>query len=355
MSKPDFERLRREILEADEALTVALERCGAARRALVSARRDDPDGYHPMPREGDVMALAERVTASGLPRATVRAILHEIAAAGAVIESPVTVSFLGPDGSLSHSCARRLFGAAAMLHPAQTAAHVFDAVSKSAASVGVVPLWSSVEGSYGPTLDALATDHPRLVAEATLPASYHLMSKTANPKDVEKIYAPAWILAACERFLHERYERTPLVDVRSAALAGQLAAEDHGAAALATDLVAELYALEVFERAIEDRPVEIRFGIISLDPSPRTGSDRTAVVFACSEEPGSLHQALRPFAEHRINLARIESRPAREAPWPVQFFVEMDGHMTDRPIVTALEQVKRTTRFLKILGSFSAR
>lgn len=356
MTQHDFERLLREIIEADETLLAALERCGVTRRALIRARRDDPDGYHPLPRETDVLALAERASSGGLPRASVRAVLHEIVTAGIALEAPLAVAFLGPDGSLSHLCARRRFGAAAVLASAPSVPGVFDAVARRSATFGVVPLWSSVEGSYGPTLDALASETPGLVGEMTVPASYHLLSKTGNARDVEKIYAPAWILAACERFLAEGYERTTLVDVRSAALAGQLAAEDHGAAAIATDLVAELYDLEYVQRAVEDRQgVEIRFGIVSLEPSPRTGEDRTAMVFACGEEPGSLHHALRPFAEHRVNLTRIESRPSRQLPWHVQFFVEMDGHMTDRPIVLALEAVKRSTRFVKILGSFSSR
>jgi chorismate mutase/prephenate dehydratase len=35
------------------------------------------------------------------------------------------------------------------------------------------------------------------------------------------------------------------------------------------------------------------------------------------------------------------------------FYVEVSGHVTDRPLVAALEGVKRETKMLKIVGSFS--
>jgi len=34
--------------------------------------------------------------------------------------------------------------------------------------------------------------------------------------------------------------------------------------------------------------------------------------------------------------------------------VDLVGHLTDRPLVTALEEMKRITRFFKVLGSYPA-
>ena len=58
------------------------------------------------------------------------------------------------------------------------------------------------------------------------------------------------------------------------------------------------------------------------------------------------------FAERGINLQKIQSRPVRAASWDYIFYVEVTGHATDRAVVTALEAVKGSTRYLKLLGSF---
>ena len=38
--------------------------------------------------------------------------------------------------------------------------------------------------------------------------------------------------------------------------------------------------------------------------------------------------------------------------WAYLFFVEVSGHTTDRPLVSAFEDVRHKTRFFKVLGSY---
>jgi chorismate mutase/prephenate dehydratase len=90
-------------------------------------------------------------------------------------------------------------------------------------------------------------------------------------------------------------------------------------------------------------------------PSPRTGDDSTALVFSLHDEPGALLDVLRQFAEHGVNLSRIQSRPALGDGWAYLFFLEVIGHATDRQLVSAFEGVKRLTRFFKVLGSYPAK
>jgi chorismate mutase/prephenate dehydratase len=68
--------------------------------------------------------------------------------------------------------------------------------------------------------------------------------------------------------------------------------------------------------------------------------------------PGSLFDVLRHFAERGINLRKLQSRPAQRETWDYVFYVEIGGHVSDRPVVTALESIKRNTKYLRVLGSF---
>ncbi|MGD0177621.1 MAG: bifunctional chorismate mutase/prephenate dehydratase, partial [Candidatus Bathyarchaeia archaeon] len=58
------------------------------------------------------------------------------------------------------------------------------------------------------------------------------------------------------------------------------------------------------------------------------------------------------LATRKINLTRIESRPIKGKPWEYHFFVDFEGHRTDPKCDEALEVLRRSTTFLKILGSY---
>jgi prephenate dehydratase len=76
------------------------------------------------------------------------------------------------------------------------------------------------------------------------------------------------------------------------------------------------------------------------------------LAMAPGDDPGALHRALQPFADREINLTRIESRPSTGTSWRHVFFIEMDGHVTDRSVLTAVEELRRIARYAKVLGSY---
>ena len=96
-----------------------------------------------------------------------------------------------------------------------------------------------------------------------------------------------------------------------------------------------------------------RPAVVGTRPSSRTGSDLTAIVFAVTDSPGALHEVLKQFAERGVNLSKIQSRPTPGETWEYVFFIEVQGHPTDRPIIGALEEVRRHSKFFKVLGSYA--
>lgn len=117
-------------------------------------------------------------------------------------------------------------------------------------------------------------------------------------------------------------------------------------------LVAEREVTQVMSTMGDLGEVRVRYGVVSRLPSPRSGSDATAMLFSLRERPGALHDVLQHFKERSCNLRRIQSRPLPGEGWEYVFYVEVSGHITDRPLVAALEGVKAEVKMLKILGSF---
>lgn len=366
-SRDEIARIRTALEHADAELVAALDARAEAVREFIALRERDPAGYHALPSAGEVLTRARELRRA-FPEAGLEPVLREVLGACAEMIAPVEVAVLGPEAGLTHLAARRWFGSHAAIQSHAEVAAVFAEIERGRVASIVVPFETSTDGALSATLSSLAETSAKVVGELTLPSSWNLWSRTGNAGDVEKIFGAATTIAACERTLKAEFPRATLLDVRSGLVAAQIALEDHGAAALGSELLAEIgpgaprgpgerpsasESLRLVRKNVEDEQgATTRFLVLGRQEPRRSGTDRTLLVLAIGEEPGSLHAALQPFAERGINLTRLESRPARGSAWRLLFFVELDGHVSDRPVLTAVDEVKARARHLKVLGSY---
>lgn len=350
----DFTRIQKAVDDADRQLVAALDARAKATQAFVALRERAPDSYDSLPSDAEVVQRALE-SATDFPRNALERVMREVLGACARMIAPVQIVVLGPEGGFAHVAARRHFGSSAEVAARDTVAEVFDDVARNRSVYGVVPFETSSDGALSATLDALVSGEARICGELTVPNSYELVSMTGNANDIEKIYGTPAAVAACEATLRREFRRATVLDVRSGLVAAQLASEDHGAAAIVAGLdeLGVPHPLRRVLERIEDRTnVETRFVVIGHERPVRTGHDRTMLALAVGEGPGSLYRALQPFADRNIDLTRIESRPARGTSWRYLFIVELDGHMTDRAVLTAVEEVRMASRHVKVLGSY---
>jgi len=304
--------------------------------------------------EEEWLTRLEAASSGDLPRESLRTILRQIRAAARALEQPVKAAYVGPEGGFCHQTAAGYFGSTASLLPCANATEALDEVSRGRAAFAVFPFESSVDGLVQGSVTALAETDLVLVAERTLPATYHLMMAAgAAPGDIDKVYATAVAHAACQRFLDVELPRATVIDVRSPLVAAQLAREEKSTAAIVPEGTGRALNLELVRANVGDASdLKFRYGIAGSRPAIRSGNDVTCLLIGVDDSPGSLFGVLRHFAERGINLKKLQSRPVQRENWDYVFYVEIGGHVTDRPVVTALESIKRNTKYLKVLGSF---
>lgn len=359
MSPPDREelaRIRAALEAADAELGKALDARADAIRRFVELRQSDPTGYHQLPPAADViqrMKAARKI----FPEVGIEPVAREILSVCDEMVAKVRVAVLAPEGGLAHQAARGHFGARAAFDAYASIPEVFAAIERGAASFGVVPLETSTEGTTQATLAALSFGRAKILAERRLRTAFHLYSRTGNAADVERIVAPASMLAACAATLKAHFPRAPQLEMKTGVMAAHLAIEDHGSAVLGPELLVEALPdgsqLRVVQTHLEDdATVETRFVVVGKEPTRRTGQDRTWLAVAIKEAPGSLYAALAPFAERSVNLTRLESRHVPGSPYKEVFFVELDGHVSDRNVVGALDDLRATARHVEVLGSY---
>ncbi len=345
-----LDRLLEEIDAADEALAQALDARARAYLGLGAQKEANPDVFVPMPRDADVIArLRERL--GTFPAAAIEPLAREILSGCASLLAPRRVAYFGEPGGFAHLAARRRFGGAASFASAASVRDVLDAIERDRSEFGVLPLETSSDGAVTATLLGLEASSARIGGEIRVDASYHLLSGSGKQTDVEKVYAAHNGLAACRRFLRAELPHATVIDVPSIEIAAELVQGDAGAAIVGTRLLCDLYDLHIAAEAIEDEHgIHTRFAIVGTELPSRTGEDHTIVAVAVHDAPGALYETLKPFASRGVNLTRLESRPTPQ--WRYLFFLEMDGHVTDRPVLTALEELRSISRYVKVLGSY---
>jgi prephenate dehydratase len=127
------------------------------------------------------------------------------------------------------------------------------------------------------------------------------------------------------------------------------------AAAIASERAAKIYDMTILKREIEDiKNNSTRFFVLDKQDSPYSGEDKTSIIFSTKSTPGALYKILGEFAYRNINLTKIESRPTKQTPWEYHFYLDFEGHRTEKHCQEALDSIRVKTLFVKILGSYKA-
>jgi chorismate mutase/prephenate dehydratase len=355
----DLRKARQRIDDLDRQIQQLIaERAGVALdiRRIKAAAGHANDHYRPA-REAEVLrrAIARNRDLKGpLGDEVMARLMREIMSACLALESPLAVSYLGPEGTYTQAAVYKHFGHQVSARVATAIDEIFRDVESGSATYGVVPIENSTEGVVSSTLDLLASTPLTICGEVWLPVHHHLLSKHRRREDVRKLYAHAQSFAQCRRWLDAKLPKAERIAVASNGLAAQLVRKTGKGAAIAGQAAAELYRLNTLASNIEDDPNNTtRFLVIGRqDPEP-TGRDMTSLVMSAHKNrSGALFELLEPFSKAGISLTKIESRPSRRAAWDYNFFIDLEGHQADAAVKPALERVQAAAAYFRVLGSY---
>ena len=304
-------------------------------------------------REIDVLKRILQRNEGPLPPESVRSIYREIISCMRSLEKPLTVAYWGPPATNTHLASIRKFGSSTEFTPQDTITDVFGEVQRGRADFGVVPIENSIEGIVNHTLDMFLRSDLKICSEVYLQISHCLLSKCETLADVKRIYSIPVATAQCRRWLTANMRQIEMIDASTTAKAAMQAADDPGSAAIASEVAAEVYGLNVLADHIEDNPANrTRFLVVGhVEPRP-SGKDKTSMVFSVPHQAGSLFKALSIFNDCQINLTLIESRPTKLLPWEYVFYVDAQGHVSEPAMAEAVERLKAIASFVTVLGSY---
>ncbi|MEN9974098.1 MAG: prephenate dehydratase [Verrucomicrobiota bacterium] len=350
----NLDEVRHQIDAVDQDLLDLLNRrADLVHHVGIIKKRDGLSIYAPEREEALLLRLVA-MNHGRLPEKSVRAIYREIMSSALALEDDLTIAYLGPHGTWTHQAAIKKFGHSVNYAPQANFSDVFDQVTRRAADYGVVPIENSTEGAVSHTLDLFVDSPLHICAQILLRIENSLMA--AIPRDqIKTLYSHPQVFGQCRGWILKHFPNADLVEVSSTTKAAQIAHDQaaQGAAALGGALSAELYDLNLLEEYIQDRATNTtRFLVIGEKTCPPTGHDRTSILFAIHDRPGSLVKALQAFDHFQINLSKIESRPSKRKDWEYIFYVDLAGHCEDPKVADAFEELSRHCSLVKLLGSY---
>lgn len=266
-------------------------------------------------------------------------------------------AFLGPRGTYTEQAAVRFAGSDDNLLETPNFAAAVKAVEEGRADYAVVPVENSIEGPVSQSLDILIRETDlMLCAEVIVPIDHVLVGQPGvDLSAVTTVHSHPQALAQCNHWLNDNLPNAERIAAMSTAGAIRQVAEgrDLTAVAIGPERAQVLYGGAVLARGIQDaKNNRTRFMALGKTDAEPTGRDKTFIAMRMDKNlPGSLHQALGPFAAANVQLTNIITRPTTWLLGEYVFLVDFEGHRKDPHIAKVLDDVRAITEELKVFGS----
>lgn len=270
------------------------------------------------------------------------------------------VAFLGDKGSYSYLATQKYFSrrpGELLELGCQSFAEIIKKVETNEADYAVLPIENTSSGSINEVYDQLQHTHLSIVGELTHPIKHALLvAKDSELGKIRTLYAHPQVFAQCSHFLAELGNvEVKTCDSTSAAMMriNELQLDD--VAAIGSEAGGALYGLHAIKSNLANQKENhSRFIVVARKAVnvPLQVPAKTTLVMSTVQKPGALVEALLVLRDNKINMTKLESRPITGNPWEEMFYIDVEGNLQDGPMQHALEELKATTRYFKVLGCY---
>lgn len=270
------------------------------------------------------------------------------------------VAYLGARGSYSYLAASR-YCDRRQVDMQDLGCKSFDeivqAVESGHADYGFLPIENTSSGSINEVYDVLQHTSLAIVGETTIEVGHCLLAKTGtSPKQIKTIYAHPQPISQCSRYLalNPAY-KLEYCSSSAEAMDKVMECDNNSVAAIGSAEGGSLYQLEAIEQDLANQKInQSRFIVVARKAIavPEQLPAKTTLIMATGQKPGALVEALLVLKAHNLNMSKLESRPIPGTPWEEMFYLDLDANLSSAEMESALKELERITRFIKVLGCY---
>lgn len=272
--------------------------------------------------------------------------------------SKLKIAIQGVPGSFHHQVALRCFGEDTEILAFNTFEPVAKAVATGAAEFGVMAIENSIAGAILPNYDLIDRYELSIRDEYYLPIAHQLMALPGQKiEDIKEVRSHPMALLQCKNFFAKHPEIMQFDDVDTASVAMRIfEGKIKGMAAIASEIAAEIYGLEILSCDIQTvKDNFTRFIILEKEKSVKQDTpNKSSFKVTIQNQKGGLAKLLTMLSEKGLDLSKIQSIPVIEKPWEYAFFI--DAEFSDyKQFEEAMELLKNDFGGVKIFGEYTSR
>tara|TARA_E500000178_G_C16940149_1_gene715970 strand:- start:60 stop:902 length:843 start_codon:yes stop_codon:yes gene_type:complete len=269
------------------------------------------------------------------------------------------LAFQGELGAYSHIACNSLFKDADVKTCA-TFEETFKTAFEDESYKIVIPLENSLAGRVADIHYLLPKYKLQIHGEHFQVVEHNLLAKKeAEMKDIKSVRSHAQAIGQCQKIIMQNKYQT-IISADTAGSAKELSeGKDKTVAAIASSLSATIYDLKILKKNIEDEKGNVtRFLIMGRNvQQPEYKKDKkyiTTCIFRLKSKPSALYKSLGGFATNQINMTKLESFSVKNTFAQTNFYLDFEGHLDDKLVQNAMEELGFHTETLDILGVYEA-
>lgn len=276
-------------------------------------------------------------------------------------ENIKTVAYLGTSGSFTemakdYFCAKYSLDAYQM--PFRTIKEIISYVEDDKDAVGVIPVENAKEGIIRETNDNLinsSNENIKILSEAVLPANNCLLSKNSEIYNITGLIAPAPAIARCQEYIKTQLPmHLNIINTADTEEAARLLnSYNLTYAIIGTEKTAEIYNLNILNPNINnDKNNHTKFIMIGDFETEPTEHSISSIAISLADVPGALFDIVKEFAERKINITYIHATPSKLEANEYILYLDFAGHIKEENVQSAIENVKKHTKYFRFMGSY---
>jgi len=273
------------------------------------------------------------------------------------IDKKLKIAIQGYEGSFHEIAARKYYDQSVDIVPARSFTELVNNMrDEQVCDEGIMAIENSIAGSILSNYALLEEAKLHITGEVYIQIGQHLMTLPGQSiTDLHEVHSHPMAILQCRRFVRQ-HPHIKLIETEDTALSAKNLRQNnmHGVGAIAGELAASLYNLDIIERNIETvQNNYTRFLVLSRHSNAHEWAtcDKASLHFNVNHKPGSLVKAMQVLADEGINISKIQSVPIIEHEWQYSFHIDLEFE-SKAQYERGIEKLADHSKELKVLGIY---
>lgn len=235
----------------------------------------------------------------------------------------------------------------------------FRAVREKKADLAMIPVDNSLAGRVADVHHLIPNGKLFIIGEHFQKIRHCLLGISgAKLEELTDVHSHVHAIPQCRKIIEELQLTSHVVADTAKGASDIKKWNDKTQAAIGSELAAGIYGLEILKRDVQDADHNTtRFLVFSRENQVEAPRQKqayiTSIVFEVRNIPAALYKALGGFATNGVQMVKLESYVGKHFN-VAHFYADVEGHVDERPLQLALEELNFFAKRVILLGTYPA-